>query len=92
MTRASIEAALDIRVSNPTGLHARPAAEFVRRANSFRSDIWLISKGHRYSALSLIDIMRANLVCGSVARLEAKGPDAEEALKRLALVLAELKE
>ncbi len=87
-----MEAAQDIRISNKTGLHARPAAELVRRANSFRSDIWLISNGHRYSALSLIDVMRANLVYGSVARLEAKGPDAEEALKKLVIVLSQFKE
>ena len=74
------------------GLHARPAAEFVRRANAFRSEIWLHTKTGRFSALSLLDVMRANLDCGAVATLEALGPDAEEAVERLAKVIKELRD
>ena len=75
---------------NKLGLHARPAAEFVRQANSFRSEIWLLTPSGRYSALSLIDVMRANLDCGAVAILEAKGVDAEKAVERLARLVAEM--
>jgi len=32
----------EVRISNQLGLHARPAAEFVRRTNAFRADIWII--------------------------------------------------
>ena len=46
----------------------------------------------RYSALSLIDVMRANLECGAVATLEAVGPDAEEAVAKLARVVSELRD
>ena len=73
---------------NELGLHARPAAEFVRRANAFRSDIWLVTENGRFSALSLIDVMRANLDRGAVATLEAHGTDAEEALDRLAKLVS----
>ncbi len=74
------------------GLHARPAAEFVRRANAFRSDIWIVTKAGRFSALSLLEVMRANLDRGAVATLEASGPDAEEAVERLAKVVKEMKD
>jgi phosphotransferase system HPr (HPr) family protein len=77
---------------NKLGLHARPAAGFVRHANSFRSEIWLLTSTGRYSALSLIDVMRANLECGAVATLEAVGPDAEEAVAKLARVVSELRD
>lgn len=86
----SIRAAREITIVNPLGLHARPAAEFVRRANSFRSEIWLVTKAGRFSALSLIDVMRANLDRGATATLEASGIDAEEAVERLAKVVREL--
>lgn len=75
---------------NQLGLHARPAAAFVRRANAFRSEVWLVTAQGRFSALRLIDVMRANLDRGAIARLEAIGPDAEEALEQLEKFVREL--
>ncbi len=76
-------ASREITIVNELGLHARPAAEFVHAANTFRSDIWLLTARGKFSALSLLDVMRANLDRGAVATLEAIGPDAEEAVERL---------
>ena len=90
--RAPVSAQREVRISNELGLHARPAARFVKRANSFRSEIWVVKDGKRYSAASLIDILRANLDCGATATLEAHGVDAEEALERLEKLLAEFHE
>ena len=90
--RAPVSAQRKVRITNELGLHARPAAEFVKRANSFRSEIWVVKDGKRYSAASLIDILRANLDCGATATLEAHGVDAEEALERLEKLLAEFHE
>jgi phosphotransferase system HPr (HPr) family protein len=87
-----IRASREITVVNELGLHARPAAEFVRRANAFRSDIRLVTATGEFSALSLIDVMRANLEQGAVVRLEAVGPDAEEAVAKLARVVSELRD
>ncbi|HEU0207462.1 MAG TPA: HPr family phosphocarrier protein [Candidatus Udaeobacter sp.] len=78
-----------ITVINELGLHARPAAEFVRRANGFRSEIWILIENKRFSAFSLIEVMRANLNQGAVATLEAIGPDALEALECLEKIVAE---
>ncbi len=90
--RAPVSAQREVRISNELGLHARPAARFVKRANSFRSEIWVVKDGKRYSATSLIDILRANLDCGAIATLEAHGVDAEEALEDLEKLLAEFHE
>ena len=89
--RAPVSVSREIRIRNELGLHARPAAEFVKRANGFRSEIWLVKEGRRYSASSLIDILRANLDCGATATLEAHGVDAEEAVDRLEKLLAEFR-
>lgn len=84
-------ASCEITIVNELGLHARPAAEFVRRANVFRSDIWIITKSkERFSALSLIEVMRANLNQGAVATLEAVGLDAAEAVAQLAKLIPNL--
>ena len=79
----------EVRITNELGLHARPAAEFVKKAKAFRSDIWIIKDDKRYSADSLIDVLRANLDCGAAFTLEANGVDAEQALDRLESLLVE---
>jgi phosphotransferase system HPr (HPr) family protein len=81
--REPVRASCQIEIVNELGLHARPAAEFVRHANTFRSDIWLVTAKGKFSGLSLIDVMRANLDRGAIVTLEAVGPDAEEAVERL---------
>jgi phosphocarrier protein len=88
--RAAVSAQRDVRVSNTLGLHARPAAHFVKHVRTFRSEIWLVTSDGRYSASSLIEILRANLDCGATATLEAHGVDAEEAVERLEKLLGEL--
>jgi phosphocarrier protein HPr len=90
--RAPISAEREVRITNKLGLHARPAAQFVKRVRSFRSEIWLVKEGTRYSAASLIDVLRANLDCGATATLEAHGVDAEEALEELERLLAQFHE
>lgn len=90
--RAPVSTRREVRITNKLGLHARPAAQFVKRARSFRSEIWVVKDGKRYSAASLIDILRANLDCGATATLEAHGVDAEEALERLEKLLTEFHE
>jgi phosphocarrier protein HPr len=90
--RVAVAAQREVRITNELGLHARPAAQFVKRANSFRSEIWVVKEGKRYSAASLIEILRANLDCGATVTLEAYGVDAAEAIDELEKLLAEFRE
>jgi|SRR5437667_12872418 phosphocarrier protein HPr len=85
-----VSARREVRVTNKLGLHARPAAQFVKHVRTFRSEIWLVTRDGRYSASSLIDVLRANLDCGATATLHAHGVDAEEAVERLKQLLGEL--
>lgn len=81
----------ELVILNKLGLHARPAAEFVRAARSFKSTI-TIRKGHEiFSASSILDVLSANLDCGARMILEVEGPDAEVALERLAGLLHQFK-
>jgi phosphocarrier protein HPr len=72
-----------VKIMNKLGLHARPAAEFVRAANAFRSEVWIVKGPERFSAASIIEVLSANLNCGDVAVIEAHGPDAENAVEKL---------
>lgn len=85
-------ASSEVTITNKLGLHARPAAEFVRVAKSFRAEVSIHRDRVTYSAQSLIDVLRANLDCGSSAILEARGVDAEDAIARLVRLLAEFAE
>jgi phosphocarrier protein len=88
--RAPVSARREVRVTNKLGLHARPGAHFVKHVRTFRSEIWLVTAAGRYSASSLIDVLRANLECGAMATLEAHGVDAEEAVRQLEKLLGDL--
>src|ERR671934_2816069 len=88
--RAPVSVRRKVHISNKLGLHARPAAHFVKHVRTFRSEIWLVTGDDRYSASSLIEVLRANLDCGATATLEAHGVDAEEAVERLRRLFGEL--
>ncbi len=82
----------EVKIVNEQGLHARPAAEFVRAANVFRSEIWIMKGEKRFSAKSIIEVLTANLNCGNTAVIEAEGPDSESAIACLAKVISEFKD
>ena len=86
---SSIAVRQEFTIVNELGLHARPAAEFVMAAKAFRSEIWIVKGEDRFSANSILEILTANLNCGETAIIEAEGPDAEEAVLRLAEVTAQ---
>ena len=88
--RAPVSAQREVQVSNKLGLHARPAAHFVKHVRTFRSEVWIVTADGRYSASRLIEVLRANLDCGATAMLEAHGVDADEAVERLQKLLGEL--
>ncbi len=81
----------EVIVLNKLGLHARPAAEFVRAARDFKSVIHLHKGGEVYSASSILDVLTANLDCGSKMTIHAEGPDAEKALDKLSALLHSFK-
>ena len=82
----------EVKIVNELGLHARPAAEFVRAANIFRSEMWIIKGEERFSAKSIIEVLTANLNCGDRAIIEADGPDSESAIASLAKLVSEFKD
>ena len=79
----------EVKIVNELGLHARPAAEFVRTANVFRSQISIIKREKRFSAKRIIEVLIANLNCGDTAIIEAEGPDSRSAIAALAKLVSE---
>ena len=82
----------EVEILNELGLHARPAAEFVRAVQKFRSEITIRKGDEPFSAASILEVLSANLDCGSKLTIEAIGPDAEKALDHLEALLGEFRE
>jgi len=74
---------IEVCVQNIEGIHARPAAAFVRCAREFESRIDIVRGADRYSAKSILEVLAANLSCGTVFGIKALGPDAKAAASRL---------
>jgi phosphotransferase system HPr (HPr) family protein len=72
-----------LSVLDPAGLHARPAAQFVRTASRFQSDIVLDTGEKSANAKSLIGILGLTIRPGALVSLTADGPDADAALAAL---------
>ena len=79
------EATLEVR--NPSGLHARPAAAFVKAANTFKSEIRIANlsrdPAHEVSARSLLAVLALGVSRGHQVRISAEGEDGEEAIRVL---------
>ena len=81
----------EVEILNELGLHARPAAEFVRCVQGFESEITIRKGEDHFSGGSILEVLSANLDCGARIVLEAIGSDAEKALDRLEDLLLEFK-
>jgi phosphocarrier protein HPr len=77
----------EVVVTNKTGLHARPAAIFVQKANRFESDIKIICNGKEINAKSMIGVLSLGAGQGSRVTIQAEGEDAEAAAAELARVI-----
>lgn len=73
----------DMKIVNRFGIHARPAALFVKTASQFASDIIVEKDGSVVSGKSIMGLLTIEGSQGSVLKLTATGPDADEALDAL---------
>ena len=73
----------ELKVINQLGLHARPAALFVKTASRFESDISVAKDGNSVSGKSIMGLMTLEAGLGSVLMVTAEGMDAEESLNEL---------
>jgi phosphocarrier protein len=81
----------EVEIVNELGLHARPAAEFVRCVQTFASEVTIRKGEEHFSGGSILEVLSANLDCGTRIILEAIGPDAVEALDKLEELIQEFK-
>ena len=76
-------------IVNRTGLHARPASDFVKCAQSFASNVTIGREGGRtVSAKSIFMVLAQAYPCGAEVTLSAIGADEQQAVDTLSSLLA----
>ena len=73
----------ELVVSNKAGIHARPAALFVKTANRFACDIFVEKDGEKINGKSIMGLMMLAAGPGSKVTLHVKGADAPAAIAEL---------
>jgi phosphocarrier protein HPr len=83
---AAIEKAMAI--INQRGLHARASAKFVKCAEGFNADISVSRDGMTVPATSIMGLMMLGAAMGTAISVEASGPEAQDAIAALDLLVA----
>ena len=83
MNSAPLDQEQTIQVRNKFGLHARPAAEFVKLASRFQADVWVRKQELEVKGKSIMGMMMLAAECGAEITIRASGEDAEAAVGEL---------
>jgi phosphocarrier protein len=73
----------EITIVNRLGLHARPAAMFVRIASRYRSEVWVEKEGEKINGKSIMGLMMLAAGQGSTLNICCEGPDADKVMEEL---------
>jgi len=87
LTDAEMKITKELVVTNKLGIHARPAAMFVRTANRFACEIFVEKDGEKVNGKSIMGLMMLAAGPGSKLTVQAEGGDAARALVELEALL-----
>ena len=73
----------ELTIANKSGIHARPAAMFVKIANRFGCDIFVEKDGEKINGKSIMGLMMLAAGPGSKVTLHVKGVDAQAAIAEI---------
>jgi phosphocarrier protein len=73
----------ELTIANKLGIHARPAALFVKTANRFASEIFVEKDGEKINGKSIMGLMMLAAGPGSKLTIHVKGVDAPQAIVEL---------
>ena len=81
-----------VSITNPMGLHARPASQLVDLAKQYQSVIQIVKGNVAANCISIVKVLSCNVSQGDEIILRAEGPDEEEAMRALLAFLNGLEE
>ena len=84
---ATCDAERTVMIANRHGLHARPAAEFVKLAGTFSSDVTVTRDELEVNGKSIMGMMMLAAEFGTTITIRATGTDAAAAVESLAVLV-----
>ena len=87
-TNRGEKAEKEITIVNRLGMHARPAAMFVRVASRYRCEVWVEKEGEQINGKSIMGLMMLAAGQGSKLKVRCEGPDADKALREIEELIA----
>lgn len=75
-------------ICNKLGMHARPAAQFVKRASKYACNIWVEKDDEQVNGKSIMGLMMLAAGHGAKLTVTAEGTDAEDAIRELGTLIA----
>jgi phosphocarrier protein len=78
----------DFTILNKLGIHARPAAQFVKIANRYQAEVYVEKDGEEVDGKSIMGLMMLAAGNGSVITVTADGPDEGDAMRELGDLIA----
>ena len=78
----------ELTIPNEEGLHARPAAKFVKLANNFPCEVWVEKDDEEIKGKSIMGLMMLAAAQGETIVISTEGDDAETALEQLRKLVA----
>ncbi len=82
----------EILVTNPSGLHTRPAKKIVDASKKYSSEIFISKGDKKESAKNLIKLMKLGITSGNKIVLICEGSDESDALESIAALIRGLTE
>ena len=77
----------EFTITNKNGMHARPAAQFVKRASQYQCEIWMEKDEEQVNGKSIMGLMMLAAARGETVKLTTQGADAEKAMQDLGTLI-----
>lgn len=85
----SDSAEAEFEIVNVLGLHARAAAQLVKVANRFKSEVTVDCEGQSANAKSIMGVLMLAAAKGMKVKVRCEGPDADGCLAEIGKLIAE---
>ncbi|MBI3180542.1 MAG: HPr family phosphocarrier protein [Myxococcales bacterium] len=79
----------EYEIVNALGLHARAAAQLVKAANRYKSEVWLECEGQTVNGKSIMGVLMLAAAQGMKVKIRCEGEDAVSCLEEIAALIAD---
>jgi phosphocarrier protein len=77
----------EFEIINALGLHARAAAQLVKIANRYKSEVWVECEGQKVNGKSIMGVLMLAAAQGMQIKIECKGEDSAQCLEEISQLI-----